>query len=219
MSGRKILVGVGILAIVGVVAFLLLREGGPGLPGTKKEPPPATAAITAAQVTAADHAERPEAGPRATENSAKVLDALNRMYTLTLLRPGRWPTAEGQPAPLDELAGFFADEAKPSVAPNAGALALTDLGPSFKRVDPTRQEATRISFVTEDDLSQPFAIATVAFEANGTTEKKADGPVKIVHSATYWLVADPSGYKIAAYTVELRADTAVKKASFGEIDR
>ena len=218
MSGRKVAVGVAILAILGVVAFLLLRDGG-GIPGLKKEPPPATAAIKAAQVTAADHAERPEAGQRATENSTKVLDALNRMYTLALLRPARWPSAEGQPAPLDELAGFFADEAKPSVTPNAGALALMDLGPAFKRVDPTRQEATRISFVTDEDLSQPFAIATVVFEANGTTEKKADGPVKIVHNATYWLVADPAGYKIVAYTVELRADTEVKKAAFGEIGR
>ena len=220
MSGRRwALLALGIV-VLGVAAYVLFLRGDGGIPGFKKEPPPSNAAVTAAEVRAIDPHDRPEAGQKAQAESAKVTTLLNNFYTLAVLRPGRWATKpeEGstQKAADVELSEFFTEEARPSVAANLSALALADLGASLDRVDPTKQQATKLSFNVQDDLSMPFAIVTVSYEAKGKAKKKANDPVTIVHNATFWLSLQPDGsYKISAYNSELKADTAVKAASFG----
>jgi hypothetical protein len=220
MSGRRwALLGLGIV-VLGVGAyFLFLSEDG-GIPGLRKPPPLANAAVTVAELKAIDAQDRPEAAQKAQTESTKITDMLNRFYTLAVLRPERWATkpeegSEVKPADA-ELSEFFTEEARPSVAPNLGALALADTGASLERVDPTKQQATKVTFAVQDDLSLPFVIVTVSYEAKGKAKEKANDPVSIVHNATYWLSLQPDGsYKISAYNAELKADTAVKTSSFG----
>ena len=208
--------------MLGVAAyFLFLREDG-GIPGLRKPPPLANAAVGVAELKAIDSQDRPEAAQKAQTESAKITDLLNKFYTLAVLRPERWATKPEEGSEVKaadaELTEFFAAEAQPSVAPNLGALALADLGASLDRVDPTKQVATKLSFAVGDDLSLPFAIVTVSYEAKGKAKKKENDPVTIVHNATYWLTLHPDGsYKISAYNAELKADTAVKTSSFGVI--
>jgi hypothetical protein len=219
VSGRRwALLALGVV-VLGVAAYFLFLRGN-GIPGLKKEPPPASAAVTVAEVKAIDAQDRPEASQKAQAESAKVTALLNKFYTLAVLRPQRWATRpeEGstEKAADAELSEFFTEEARPSLAPNIGALALADLGARLERVDPTKQQATKISFEVEEDMSLPFAIVTVSYEAKGKAKEKADDPVNLVHNATYWLSLQADGsYRITAYNSELKADTAVKAASFG----
>lgn len=222
MSGRRLGIAALVVVVLGVAAYFIFFRGEGGIPGIKKPKPPANAAFTAAAVVAPDPQDRAEAGPKAQAESAKVTTLLNNFYTLALLRPARWSEEpdkdKGEKPAAEELAGFFTDEAKGSVAANIAALGLTDIGARLDRVDPSKQEASKISFDVEPDLSLPFAVVTVSFEANGKAKKKADDPVKIVHNATYWLALQADGaYKILAYNAELKADTQVKAASFGLI--
>jgi hypothetical protein len=207
--------------VLGVAAYFLFLRGD-GIPGLRREPPPANAAVTAAEIRAVDSQDRAEAGPKAQTESTKITTLLNEFYTLALLRPERWATTPKEGSEVKaadvELSELFTDEARPSVTPNIAALALADLGASLDRVDPTKQQADKLSFVVQDDLSMPFAIVTVSYEAKGKAKEKANDPVTIVHTATYWLSLQADGsYKISAYNAELKADTAVKAASFGLI--
>jgi hypothetical protein len=222
MSGRRLGVAALGVVVLAVVAYFLFFRGEGGIPGIKKPKPPANAAFKAAAVVAPDPQDRAEAAQKAQAESAKITTLLNNFYTLALLRPARWAEKPGenkdQKPAAEALTDFFTDDAKGSVAGNIAALALTDLGARLDRVDPTKQDATKISFDVEPDLSLPFAIATVSFEATGKAKKKPDDPVKIVHTATYWLALQGDNtYKILAYNAELKADTQTKAASFGLI--
>lgn len=204
------------MVALGVVAYLIFFRGDGGIPGFRKPDPPANAAFKAVEVRAPDAIDRPEAAQKATESSVKVVAVLNDMYTLAFLRPESWPGKEGETPPADKVGGHFSGDAKAASGRDIGAIALAELGPRFKRVEPTKQES-RVSFLVEQDLSMPYAIATVAFEAKGETEEEADGPVLLVHNATYWLALEGDTYRIVAYSVELKADTEAKTAAFGPI--
>lgn len=206
-----------ILVALGVVAYLVFVRGDVGIPGLRKSEPPPGAAFKVLEIRASDAGDRPEAAQKANELSAGVVTAMNDMYTAAFLRPDTWPGKEGETPPADSVAQHFAQDARAAAVRDIGAIALAELGPRFKRVEPTKQELPRVSFLAEGDLSMPFAIVTVAFEAKGETKDKAEGPVVIAHNAAYWMVLQDGAYRILAYSVELKADTEVKTAAFGAI--
>jgi hypothetical protein len=203
MSARRWVIAAALLVLAGVGAFFLFQ--GPETVKRVLPPPPPKADFKAVEVRAVDVHDREEANQKANEQTQHVITLLNNFYQAGFLTP----------EPPEKLAGFFTAESQPSVATNLGALALAELAPRFERVDPTRQEASRISFEISDDLSAPNAVVSVAFEADGKTKNPQEGPVKIVHSTVLWLTLEGDSYKIWAYATELKADTQVQAASFG----
>lgn len=170
-----------------------------------------------------DDLDRPEAANIANQVSAILANSLNELYTHAFLRPDRWGGGAGtpQPAVVDpqaQLSAFFNAEARPTVPQNIGALALAELGPRFSRVEVTKQEA-RVSVLIEPNTTSSFAVVSLVFEGRGITKRKAEGPVAIVHNATYWFINDGDALRIYAYNVELKADTVAKTAAFGPADK
>lgn len=219
MSRKRLIVIVAATAAAAAVAatvwfFVVLRGE------ERKAPiPPSRSAFQTLEIRGVDALNRPEASQRANEQGARIVVALNDMYTHAFLRPRRWaPPASPTPAavePEDRLAGFFSADARPTLDANIGALAIADLGRRFTRIDPTKQVISKISFQVEEDLSTPFAVATLGFEARGSTRVAAEGPVAISHTATYWFIDEGDAFRIYAYSAELKTDTVLKKAAFG----
>jgi hypothetical protein len=161
------------------------------------------------EVRAVDAKERGEASARAAEEAAKVVELLNGYYSITFVDPKRW---DGGKHP--DLGALFAEEARASVAPNLGGLALAELAPKLKSVSPSRQEVPKVSFEMEDNLDSLFAVATVAFEGTGAARARKDGPVAIQHNAVFWLAKQADAWKIAAYQTQLKADTVSRSAAW-----
>jgi hypothetical protein len=197
-------------ALVGLLALSGCKATAPK---PKPSPSPVSAAFSSGEVRALDPSNRPEATQRATEEASRVVTFLNSYYDVAFVKPSAWQ--KGTHPGLSLL--FTPDAASTVTGTVLQALALSDIAPKIKSVKPTKQSATKMSFEVESDLSMPFVFVTVAFEAKGTTVAKADGPVAIVHSATYLLQRDGDSYKIAAYEVEEHVDTVVRKAAFGNL--
>jgi hypothetical protein len=202
MSARRWVIAAALLALAGVGAFMIFR---PEAVRRVLPPPPPKADFKAVEVRAVDVHDREEANQKANEQTQHVITLLNNFYQAGFLTP----------EPPEKLVGFFTAESQPSVATNLGALALAELAERFERVDPTRQEASKISFEIGDDLSALNAVVSVAFEADGKTKDPQEGPVKIAHSAVLWLTVEGDSYKIWAYATELKADTQAQAAIFG----
>lgn len=218
MPLRRIAIVLIVLAVAATGAFLALTFLG----DKEARRPLARPNFKIVETRAVDPRDRPESQQRATEQATLVVKMLNEYYRLAMLRPSIWaPDPKASPPPTrgaDRLATFFSAEAQPALAQNLDALAVADLGKSLERVDPTRQDATKLSVEFEEDGSTPLAVVTVSFAADGTTKKRDEGgraKVKIVHTANFWLVLEAGAYKIFAYTVELKADELTKTAAFG----
>lgn len=225
MSLRRVAVILVVLAVGATAVFValtLLKE---------PEPPPkplSNANFVAAEVRAVDPQDRPESPGRATEQSTKIIELLNHYYQLAFLRPARWnPDPEASPPPIrveDQLGDIFTADARTALAPNIQALGLSALARSLERVDPRKQEATKLSVEFEVDGTMPFAVVNVSFEAIGTLvedlreSRSKDGRspvVEIAHDATLWLALEADAYRIFAYSAEFKADEKVRSASWG----
>jgi hypothetical protein len=193
------------------LAGLLALSGCKGNPKPKASPSPVAAAFSAEEVRALDPSNRPEATQRATEEASRVVTFLNSYYDIAFVKPSAW-----QKGTHPGLSALFTSDAASNVTSTLQALALGDAAPKIKSVKLAKQSAT-LSFEVESDLSMPFVFVTVAFEAKGATVAKSDGPVTIVHNATYLLQREGDSYKIAAYDAEERVDTVVHKAALGNL--
>lgn len=216
-----------VLIVLG--AILIAAAGGVAwFVSTRPEPPPPPipelAKFVALEVRAVDAADRPEAGQRAAEQAVAVVAFMNAYYTHAFLRPDHWspqPSASPDTMPASavdpeaKLGTFFTAEASPTTPANTEALAIGDLATKLRRVNPSRQEITKISFHVADDLSTPFVIATVVFEATGLPRSRGDGSIAIVHTFTVWLASEAERFKIMAYSADLKADTLQAHAAFG----
>lgn len=202
----------GALAVVGLsVAYLIGRGGGGPTPSGSPTPPP-RANLLAGEIRAVDSQDRPEASAAANEKTALILVLLNAYYNAAFVDTTKW-----QNGTHPELVNLFTNEAQTTVVANMGSLALAELAPRITSLTPTRQDATRISFLFESDLSTPSVIVTTLFEAEAKTKQAKVGPVKVVHRATFWLAQKVSIFRIMAYSAELTADTATRSAAFGSI--
>jgi hypothetical protein len=162
------------------------------------------------QVRAVDALDRPQASQRAAQEAAGVVAFLNDYYSIGFLDPSRW---HGGTHP--DLAGLFIPDAKAAAARDLQALALADLAPKLKRVEATKQQASRVSVLIEPDLDPSVAIVSAAFEGTGQPVASGEGPVKIVHTATFLLTKQAGAFRISAYDVTLKADTTARTAAFG----
>ncbi|MGH2771785.1 MAG: hypothetical protein ACRDIU_01405 [Actinomycetota bacterium] len=182
-----------------------------GRPRPKASPAQAVKAdFKALDIRAVNQSGKPEAGQKANEESAKVISLLNEFYGTAFIDKNAWEGGKHS-----KLTGLFTAEAQPALGANLGGLALGDLTPKIKSVRPRKQDATKITFLIEDDLTVPAGVVTVLFEATGKTVESSDGPVAILHNASFYLVPEGGGYKIYAYNAELKADTQTKTAAFG----
>ena len=200
-----------VLALLLVVAAAGCGKKQPAKPRPKASAPPAAKAdFKALDIRAVNQSGKPEAGQKANEESAKVISLLNEFYGTAFIDKNAWEGGKHS-----KLAGLFTAEAQPALGANLGGLALGDLAPKIKSVQPKKQDAAKITFLVEDDLSTPAGVVTVLFEATGKTVKSSDGPVAIVHNASLYLMREGDAYKIYAYNAELKADTQTKTAAFG----
>jgi hypothetical protein len=218
MSLKRVAIILVVLALAATAAFVAVSL----FTGEEKRPL-STPNFVTVEVRPVDPLDRPESASRANEQAAKVVKMLNDYYLQAFLRPERWepdPKATAEVAPEQTLAAFFIPEAAPGVTRDLAALGLTDLAKSLSRVDPTKQELTKMSVEFEDDGSAPFAVATVTFQALGTLkeEKEQDGKpvvVQISHTMSLWLLAEGDTYRIFAYSAELKADETVVSGAWG----
>jgi hypothetical protein len=162
------------------------------------------------QVRAVDALDRPQASQQAAQAAAGVVAFLNDYYNVSFLDPSRW---HGGSHP--DLAGLFSPDAWAAATRDLQALALADLAPKLKRVEATKQEASRVSVLIEPNLDASVAIVSAAFEGTGQPVASGEGPVKITHTATFLLTKEASAFKISAYDVTLKADTTARSAAFG----
>lgn len=218
MSLKRLAIILIVLAVLATGAFVAVT--------VLKEPPRPLSipAFKSIEVRPVDPLDRPESAQQGTEAAKKIVAMLNEYYLVAFMRPERWssdPEASPPPVPArDALAAFFTIDAQAGLPENYDALGLTDLAKAISRVDPRRQEATKISVQFEEGGSAVFAVVSVAFEATGTPiqEKEKDGKpiaVDIIHSATFWLAFEGDAYKIFAYSAELKAEETVTSAAWG----
>lgn len=220
MSLRRVAIVLVVLAIAATAAFVVLT-----LRKDESDRPLSNPNFVAAEVRPVDPLDRPESPQRANEQAAKVVKLLNDYYLLAFLRPERWeqdPDDTSQQPPQQALAAFFIADASPAVTRDLAALGLTDIAQSLERVDPSKQELTKLSVEFEDDGTTPFAAASVTFQALGTLkeEKEEEGKplvVQISHTMSLWLVAEGDTYKIFSYSAELKADETVVSGAWGVV--
>lgn len=182
-------------------------SGGESAPGTgpPKQGKPAEPKIPKANfnllnLKAIDSQDRPDAGAKAEEKKAQILDMFNALYNEAFLDPARWAggTHPG-------IGGFFTQEAQGGLAANLGSLALGDIVPRITGVRPDKQEITRLTLYVGDDFSVPLGVASVVFDATATPVDKGATPVIIRQTAEFWLQKEGDGYKIAAYRANINA--------------
>ena len=196
--------------VVVLAAALALSACKVELPRPGGRAAPDRADVKILQTQAVDPKDRPEASQRATEAGPMVQKLMNDFYTAAFVDPDAW--GEGT---HDPIKGLFTPEAQAQLAPNLGGLALADLAPRIRRVFPTRQEAPKLTFMADDDLSLPIGLVNVVFEADAEAKDRNDDPVKIVHHAIFWLAREGDSYKIAAFQAALKADTESRTAAWG----
>lgn len=170
---------------------------------------PARADFKAGEVRAINPSERPEAQQKAAEEAPKVLALLNDFYSTAFLDSKKWSGGTHS-----ELANLFTAEARPHIGAHLGALALADLAPQVKGLDPAEQNAPRITFFVEDDLSVPVGVVNATFQAKATPVR-GKTPLAVSHTASFWVVKEGEAYRIYAYSTELKADSQAKSAAFG----
>jgi hypothetical protein len=197
------------LVILAVTA-VLLPACRAELPRVGKGPAPDRADVKILETRAVDVQDRPEAGQRAAEAGPLVQKLLNDFYTAAFIDPDAWGDGTHE-----SLKALFTGSAQAQVSPNLGGLALGDLAPRVGAVYPTKQEAPKLTFMAEDDLSLPIGLVNVVFEADAEAKERQDTPVKIIHHAIFWLVRDGDAYKISAFQAALKADTVTRTAAWG----
>ncbi|MBW3588589.1 MAG: hypothetical protein KY429_04140 [Actinobacteria bacterium] len=193
----------GSLALAVLMAAVLAACDGPSR--QREEEPPPTAKFQVLETRGIDAQDRPEAQAAASGAVPGVTATVNAYYNAAFIEKGKW----GQGTHPD-LASLFTADIQPQVAPQLGALALADIAPAITKVNPTKQEVPILTFLIEPDMTTPLAVATVLFEATATAVEKENSPVKIAHTATFWLVKEGDAYKIAGFKTHLVADSEVR---------
>lgn len=107
------------------------------------------------------------------------------------------------------VTGTFTAEAKPAALANMSSLTIGDLSRDVARITPSRQEITRASFLLEADSSVAIALVEMSFEATASLKRGQSkrAPVRLVHTAKFWLEKQDGVFKISAFSAKLKADT------------
>lgn len=171
---------------------------GPG-GGGEPEPEEVSADFERQDVFTIDPLERQEAVQKVLRQEApKVIEMLNSLYDAAFVDPELWEDG-AHPAMFE----YFSDESRGQAQQDIESLALGAVAADLERVEPTQQEAERITLYVLEDLGTPIGLVTVHFEATGIPEDEDQPPVEIVHDAAYWL-SFLDGYKITDYSVDLQ---------------
>lgn len=202
MTNRRALIWVVVLLLP---AAVMISCDGEEQPARKKAPPVPKVEFKVGEIRAIDAQDRPQAGGKAQEEAARVVTLLNSYYAAAFVDPAKW---QGGAHP--ELPSLFSPDVHAQLPPQVGALALGDIAPKISRIRPTKLEAPKLTFFIEADLTAPYAVVTTIFEATATAKVKAESPVKIAHTATFWLRSEGDAYKIMGFKTHLVADTETK---------
>lgn len=193
----------GALALAVLVAVVLAACDGDRR--KREEKPPATANFQVLETRGIDAQDRPEAQDAASGAAPGVVATLNAYYNAAFIEKKSW--ADGA---HPDVPSFFTADVQPHVGPNLASLALTDIAPAVSRMDPTKQEVPKLTFLIEGDMSAPMAVATVLFEGTATAVGEDEAPVKVAHTATFWFVKEGETYKIIAFKTHLVADSETR---------
>ena len=175
-----------------------------------KKPVPPTANFAVEAIGGIDARDRPETAAKAEAEAKNIKKVVDAFYTVAFVDPAKWVAGKHP-----ELVALFATEAQSSVATNLGSLALTDTAPLVSKVKITDQRITKVAALFEDDFLASHAVATIAFSAIATAKAKSQQPIDVTHSMTIWLRPEGEGWRIYAYSSDLKADSKVKAAAFG----
>ena len=171
----------------------------------REEEPPATANFQVVETRGVDAQDRPEAQGAASGAAPGVIATLNAYYNAAFIDKRKWVNGAHPDVP-----SFFTADVQPHVGPKLASLALTDIAPAVSRMDPTKQEVPKLTFLIEADMTAPMAVATVLFEGTATAVKEDDGLVKVAHTATFWFVKEGEAYKIIGFKTHLVADSETR---------
>ena len=171
----------------------------------REEEPPATANFQVVETRGIDAQDRPEAQGAASGAAPGVVATLNAYYNAAFIEKNKWVGGAHPDVP-----SFFTADVQPHVGPKLASLALTDIAPAVSRMDPTKQEVPKLTFLIEGDMSAPMAVATVLFEGTATAVGEGEAPVKVAHTATFWFVKEGEAYKIIAFKAHLVADSETR---------
>ena len=196
-----------LLALLSVLLLVAggCGRGGNGAPGPaepqggeEEDQGPPAADFQLGDVRLIDSADRPESPSVADSRIPKVVELVNNYYNNAFLDPGKWGDGAHP-----ELANLFTEEAKPNVAPRIGILALGDVSRALTEVTPDKQQIDRLTLYFDTDINQPLGAVTTSFEATATPTDEGGGPVKIVHTGTFWLQPEGDGFRISAFDANI----------------
>jgi len=198
---RLIRTGLGVVAVVGIIAIILGLLTGDD-PPEEQEPVSRVAFSTSAQGTS-DSGARRVPDRRVRPEAEQIAALLNDWYQGAFVGPEVFvvpePGAEDPPPfPREEMLVHFAEEARATVDDDVDALTLGSERGTFERVDPTRTVA-RVSILFAGGTQPTVATVFVAFEATGTLRDDTAAPVEIVQTATLHLTKDKGGWLISFY--------------------
>ena len=205
MTRRRAIIWVAVLLLP--AALMLSCDGEEQ--SRRKAPAVPKVVFKVGEIRGIDPQDRPQAGAKAQEEAARVVNLLNSYYAAAFVDPSKW---QGGSHP--ELPALFSPEVHAQLPAQVGALALGDIAPKISKLTPTKQEAPKLTFFIEADLTAPHAVVTTIFEGRATAKKKAESPVKIAHTATFWLRWEGDAFKIMGFKTHLVADTETKSAAF-----
>jgi len=201
--------------VLAIVTAILLAASACTAAKSPPRPGPRASAITRsarfkpAEIVALDPKDRPEARQKADQLATTAMSLIDTFYDTAFVDPRLW-MGGAHPG----LASLFTQEARIRLQGDIEALALGRLAPQLTGVRVLRQQAPKITFLFEDDLSAPVVLVSTEFSAQGIPRGAGRAPLDISHSGDFWLSDESGAYKIYAYSVRLEAGTRQSFASF-----
>jgi hypothetical protein len=207
---RAIIGGVGVLALIAIVVFLVTRGGGiTSIIGGSDSPPP----VFAFTMKGASFITTEKDGNEAAQNKAAkdaadgVKGTLDDLYSTAYVSPDTW----GDAGEIDDL---FTSDAADQIDANLEALTLgKNAGDTYTYVDPSAGTLiVKVLTNGKGDALQAFAKTTFVATATHT-----DGSFsKITVTGSFFLTKDGSAWKIQSFDVnraEKRAKAPAASAS------
>jgi hypothetical protein len=198
---RLIRTGLGVVAIVGIIAILVGLLTGDETP-EEQEPSSQVAFSTRANGTADSGARRVPDG-RVRPEAEQITALLNDWYQGAFVDPSVFvvpePGSEDATAfPPEDMLAHFTEEARATAAEDVDALTLGSERGTFEHVDPKRTRA-QLSILFANGTDPTVATADVTFEATGTLREDGAAPVAIVQTATIHFTKGRGGWRISFY--------------------